>query len=215
MTSTSTSSGRATGSANGSPVQQILNSPKNDSMVKRQKEKQYQSAMEQKANAQLQVGRNNSSSYYQQRQQTLPFGCCVLTFLCKIMRFSLASLSLIKGHVKLGLIGCRIRYPHSRVRSIRNMVRLHLLFDCSHVFIFLPFIPVIFTDYFWSFRCLWTDTYRGQNGCLSYTGHSIYIQEEFIAICLVRVILDDPTGVVNQEVSCSRDKFLLLPFTLK
>ena len=131
------------------------------------------------------------------------------------MRFSLASLSLIKGHAEFGLILCCIRHPHSRMRSIRNIVWLHLFFDCSHVFIFLPFIPVIFTDYFGSFRCLWTDTYRGQNGCLSYTGHSIYIQEEFIAICLVRVILDDPTGVVNQEVSCSRDKFLLLPFTLK
>jgi hypothetical protein len=95
------------------------------------------------------------------------------------------------------------------------MVRLHLFFDCSHVFIFLPFIPVICTDYFGSFRCLWIDTYRGQNGCLSYTGHSIYIQEEFIAICLERVILDDPTGVVNQEISCSQEKFLLLPFTLK
>jgi hypothetical protein len=53
MTSTSTFSGRATGSATGSPVQQILNSPKNDSMVKRQKEKQYQSATEQKANGPL------------------------------------------------------------------------------------------------------------------------------------------------------------------
>jgi hypothetical protein len=135
--------------------------------------------------------------------------------ICEIMRFGLASLSLIKGHVKLGLIVCRIRYPHSRIRSIRNMVRMHLFFDCSHVFIFLPFIPVIFTDYFGSFRCLWTDTYRVQNGCLSYTGHSIYIQEEFLAICLERVIRDNPTGVVNQELSCSRDKFLLLPFTLK
>ena len=131
------------------------------------------------------------------------------------MRFGLASLSLIKGHVKLGLIVCCIRYPHSRMRSIRNIVRLHLFFDCSHVFIFLPFIPVIFTDYFGSFRCLWTDTYRGQNGCLSYTGHYIYIQEEFIEICLEEVILGDPTGVVSQEVSCSRGKFLLLHFTLK
>ena len=50
-------------------------------MVKRQKEKQYQSATEQKANAQLRVGRNTSSSYDQQRQRTLPFGCCALTFL--------------------------------------------------------------------------------------------------------------------------------------
>ena len=131
------------------------------------------------------------------------------------MRFGLASLSLIKGHVKLGLIVCCIWYPHSRMRSIGNMVQLHLFFDCSHVFIFLPFIPVIFTDYFGSFRCLWTDTYRGQNGCLSYTGHSIYIKEELIATCLERVTLEDPTGVVNQELSCSRDKFLLLPFTLK
>jgi hypothetical protein len=40
------------------------------------------------------------------------------------------------------------------------------------------------------------------------------IQEEFIAICLERVILDDPIGVVNQELSRSRDKFLLSPFTL-
>ena len=134
---------------------------------------------------------------------------------CEIMRFGLASLSFIKGHVKLGLIVCCIWYPHSRMRSIGNMVQLHLFFDCSHVFIFLPFIPVIFTDYFGSFRCLWTDTYREQNGCLSYMGHSIYIQEEFIAICLERVILDNPTGVVNQELSCSQDKFLLLPFTLK
>ena len=131
------------------------------------------------------------------------------------MRFSLASLSLIKGHAEFGLILCCIRHPHSRMRSIRNIVRLHLFFDCSHVFIFLPFIPVIFTDYFGSFRCLWTDTYRGQNGCLSYTGHYIYIQEEFIEICLEEVILGDPTGVVSQEVSCSQDKFLLLPFTLK
>jgi hypothetical protein len=134
---------------------------------------------------------------------------------CEIMRFGLASLSLVKGHVELGLIVCRIRYPLSRMRSIRNMVRLHLFFDCSHVFIFLPFIPVIFTDYFGSFKCLWTDTYRSQNSCLSYTGNSMSIQEEFIAICLETVILDDPTGVVNQELSHSWDKFLLLPFTVK
>jgi hypothetical protein len=95
------------------------------------------------------------------------------------------------------------------------MVWLHLFFDCSHVFIFLPFIPVIFKDYFRYFRCLWKNTYRDQKGCLSYTGHSIYIQEEFIAICLERVTLDNPIGVVNQEISCSQDKFFLLPFTLK
>ena len=104
---------------------------------------------------------------------------------------------------EFGLILCCIRYPHSRMKSIRNMVWLHLFIDCSHVFIFLPFIPVIFTDYFGSFRCLWTDIYRGQNGCLPYTGHSIYIQEEFIAICLARVILDNPTGVVIQEEQSS------------
>ena len=135
--------------------------------------------------------------------------------ICEIMRFGLVTFSAIAGHVELGLIVCRIRYPHSRMRSIGNMVRLHLFFDCSHIFIFLPFIPVIFTDYFGSFRCLWTDTYRGQNGYLSYMGHSIHIQEEFIAICLERVILEDPTGVVSQELSRSQDKFLLLPFTLK
>ena len=134
---------------------------------------------------------------------------------CEIMRFGLVSLSPIVGHVKFGLIVWHMQYPHSRMRSIGNMVRLHLFFDCSHVFIFLPFIPVIFTDYFGSFRCLWTGTYRGQNSCLSYMGHSIHIQEEFIATCLERVIHEDPTGVVNQELSCSQDKFLLLPFTLK
>jgi hypothetical protein len=96
-----------------------------------------------------------------------------------------------------------------------NTVQLHLFLDCSHVLIFLPFIPVIFTDYFGPFRCLLTDNYRGQNGCWSYTGHSIYLQEEFVAVCLERVVLEDPSRVVNQGFTHHQDKFLLLPFTLK
>lgn len=53
----------------------------NETMVKRQKEKQYQSATEQKANAQLRVGRSSNNNYDEQRQRKLPFGCCALTFL--------------------------------------------------------------------------------------------------------------------------------------
>ena len=59
-------------------------------------------------------------------------------------------------------------------------------------FNFLPFITVIITDYFGSFKCLWTDTYRVQNGCLSYTGHTIYIQEVFTAVCLEKWFLKTP-----------------------
>ena len=43
----------------------------------------------------------------------------------------------------------------------------------------------------------------------------LYIQEEFIAICLERVALEDPIGVVNQGFPPCQDKFLLSSFTLK
>jgi peptidyl-prolyl cis-trans isomerase-like protein 2 len=46
-------------------------------MVKRQKEKQYQSATEQKANSQLRSGSSNQQN--SQTQRRLPFDCCALT----------------------------------------------------------------------------------------------------------------------------------------
>jgi hypothetical protein len=130
------------------------------------------------------------------------------------MRFGHVSFSPIVGHVEMGLIISLIRHPQSREESRGNIVLLRLFLDCSHV-IFLPSIPVIFTHNFGSFRCLWTDTCRGQNGCWSYTGHSRYRQEEFIAACSEKVVLQDPTGALYQEFTCCQHKFLLLPFTLK
>ena len=130
------------------------------------------------------------------------------------MRFGLVSFSPIVGHVELGLIVHLIQYPQSREESGRNIGPLHLLLDCSHVVIFLPFIPVIFTDYFGSFRCLWTDTYRGQNGGLSYIGHSIYRQEEFIAACSEKVVLQDHWNDQSGIYLSSR-QVSPLSFTLK
>ena len=98
------------------------------------------------------------------------------------MRFGLLTFSPIVGHVELGLMVCLMRYPRSRVQRGRNIVQRHLFLDCSHIFISLPFSTVTFTDYFGSFRCLWEDTCRGRGDCLLYTGHSIYIQEESIAL---------------------------------
>ena len=47
---------------------------------------------------------------------------CISTVNCEVMRFGLVSFSPIVGHIEFGLIVCRIWYPHSRMRSIRNCV---------------------------------------------------------------------------------------------
>jgi hypothetical protein len=66
--------------------------------------------------------------------------------------------------VDLGSIMPVIRYLYLRVRSGRNILRLHLFPDHAHVLIALPFIPVIRTDHLVSFRCPRTDAYRVKNG---------------------------------------------------
>jgi hypothetical protein len=131
------------------------------------------------------------------------------------MKFDHLSFSPIIGLVKLGLIMCLLWYPHSRVQSGRKIVCLHFFLDFSHVFIFLPLIPVMFTDYFGiSDACRQILTVVKMVVC-PYTGHSIYIQEEFIVVCLARLVLEDSIGVINQKFSCCQDKYLFIPFTLK
>ena len=36
---------------------------------------------------------------------------------------------------------------------------------------------------------------------------SIYIQEEFVALCIERVVLEGPTGVVDQEFALVETRF--------
>ena len=102
-------------------------------------------------------------------------------------------------HVELGLLVCFIRNPPSRVHSGRNIVRMQLFPGYTYGLLPLPFIPVNFSDHFGFFRCLWTDTYRGWNGCWFFKETSIYILEEFVAFCKVREFLKSRTGVFNQE----------------
>ena len=79
-----------------------------------------------------------------------------------IMRFDLVTFLSATYHVELGLIVCLMRYPQLRVWSGRNIVRMHLFPDHTHILLILPFIPVTFTDHFGSSRCLWIDIYRSR-----------------------------------------------------
>ena len=54
-------------------------------------------------------------------------------------------------------------------------MQMHLFLDYTLVLFAVSFIPVMFTDHFGSFRCLWTDTYRGQNGSLFFMEPYKYI----------------------------------------
>ena len=54
-------------------------------------------------------------------------------------------------------------------------MQMHLFPDYTLVLFAVPFIPVMFTDHFGSFRCLWTDTCRGQNGSLFFMEPYKYI----------------------------------------
>jgi hypothetical protein len=100
------------------------------------------------------------------------------------MGFDFVSFLPTDYQVELGLIVQVMRFLYLRVRSGRNIMRLHLFPDHTHIWIALPFIPVILTDHLGSFECLRTDAYRGKNGNWFLTESSIYIQEEFIASCL-------------------------------
>jgi hypothetical protein len=100
------------------------------------------------------------------------------------MGFDLVSFLPTDYQVGLGLIVQVMRFLYLRVRIGRNIVLLHLFPYHAHVWIALPFIPVILTDHLGSFGCLRTDAYKGKNGNWLLTESSIYIQEKFIASCL-------------------------------
>ena len=91
---------------------------------------------------------------------------------------------------------------------------LHFFIDCSHVLIFYhSFQSSLLTILGLSDACGQIPTEVRMFICS--TQDILYIQEEFIAICLERVALEDPTGVVNQGFPRCQEKFLLLSFTLK
>ena len=99
------------------------------------------------------------------------------------MGFVPVSLLPVDWHVDLSVLVGRTRYSHTRVKSTKNMVRMHLFFGFSHVTFSLPFIPVICTKPLGTFGCWDTDTYRGQNGDWFQGELVIYMQEEFITFC--------------------------------
>ena len=75
----------------------------------------------------------------------------------------------------VGLVAYSMKSPPSTVWSGRNIMQMHLFLDYTLVLFAVSFIPVMFTDHFGSFRCLWTDTYRGQNGSLFFMEPYKYI----------------------------------------
>lgn len=102
------------------------------------------------------------------------------------MGFVPVSLLPVDWHVDLSLRVGPTRYSHTRVKSTKNIVRMHLFFGLSHVTFSLPFISVIRTDPLGTFGCWDTDTYRGQNGGRFQRELVIYMQEECITFCLER-----------------------------
>ena len=97
------------------------------------------------------------------------------------MEFDLISSLHTDYQVKLGLIVHVIWYLYLGVRSGRYIVQLHLFPDHAHVLIALPFIPIILADHLGSFRCLRTDTYRGEDGYWFLTESSVFIHKELTA----------------------------------
>ena len=99
------------------------------------------------------------------------------------MGFVPVSLLPVDRHINLRLLVGHTQYSHTRVKSTKNIVRMHLFFGISHITFSLPFISVIRTDPLGTFGCWDTSTYRGQNRGRFQRGLAIYMQEEFITFC--------------------------------
>ena len=134
---------------------------------------------------------------------------------CESMGFDLVSFIPVIYGVELGLIRCLIRYPHSRLQSCKKIVWLPLLFGFTHFSPSLPCIPVLFTNPFGTFKYWCTNTLRGQNCCWFHRKPSIQTGRVYCIILRAEVILRDPTGVANCELTLPQGRTLLLTFTLK